>query len=107
MERSRTSLYLYMNLSVNLSTTREIIVITGEKGKCYQTLSNKERGDGKKAWTAERQGIKPAIWLCWRLQEESRLAQIIKSGAPFFHQHGVYVLRVFSFISSAIYSGAE
>jgi hypothetical protein len=46
MEGSRTSLYLSMNLSVKLSTTREIIVITGEKGKCYQALSNKERGDG-------------------------------------------------------------
>ena len=35
------------------------------------------------------------------------MAQIIELRAPFFHQHGVYVLRVLRFVSSAIYIGAK
>ena len=35
------------------------------------------------------------------------MAQIIELWAPFFHQHCVHVLRVFRFVSLAIYSGAK
>jgi hypothetical protein len=35
------------------------------------------------------------------------MAQIIELRATFFHQHGVYVFRVFSFIRPAIHIGAK
>jgi hypothetical protein len=57
-----------MNLSMMRETllTREILVIAGGKGKCYQAVSKKERGMARKARTAEGHVRKPAIRLCWR-----------------------------------------
>ena len=48
IERFRTSFFIYEFIcdAGDFKLTREIIVIAGEKGKCYQGLSNKERGDG-------------------------------------------------------------
>src|SRR5262245_9317952 len=48
VEEFRTSFFIYEFIcdAGDLKLTRGIIVIVGEKGKCHQALSNKERGDG-------------------------------------------------------------
>jgi len=61
VERFRTSFFIYEFIcdAGDLRLTRGIIVIVGEKGKCHQALSNKERGDGMKGSDCRGTSSKP------------------------------------------------
>ena len=58
--------YEFIREAYDLKLTREIIVIVGEKGKCHEALTDKEREEDKKGSdcrrTSQYKGFLPVTW---------------------------------------------